>query len=598
MTTALAPSCPSSPFSLDVLASSAMTDLKQHLASFGSSLSHDGHEAIAALLSTLEAGLSGHNDPLFYLSSIDPGTGKTLAVSLFLKAWRDNGFRPASSILVGVSRLEEIKTYMQASGLETHEVAVLTGIGAKDAEGVPYSSLGVSQKHHGTARVMFTTQQMIQSRVRGLQFAEAEEFFFDGKPRVLRIWDESILLDEPLTVRVDDLGLVASPLRRTHGKFVMAVRAFQRTLWDAKPGDTVMIPQALQDLAPSTTKRGALDEVIGRVERLAGQPALLIDTGGGDVRLAGTAPSIPNDFAPAIIIDASGRVRETYKLWRAHRDTLHRLPAAANDYRNLEVDVWQRATGRTALQTPADRKIVVDAMAAVINQDASSEWIILHYNDNAAIFGDLQKRVTQDAAGRLHQLTWGMHHGTNAYADVPNMMIVGQLTYSQADYVAHVSAASGKDIAAVSDEDARAMQHGEFDHNLFQAVCRGAVRRSREGLAGRSQVYIVTTARQGLEERIVKIFPGCQVARWQPVQKALKGQAEEVLASLEDRFADPACSWVPRVDVYEQLGIEKSNFRRLLKKPAVAERLYAEGIAVRPDEFVKIRFAPFLGPRS
>lgn len=108
------------------IAAQALQSVQSFLADKGSSLSGPGVKAITALLETLEAGLNGRLDPVYFLSSIDPGMGKTLSVSMFLKAWKDRGSLPAKSVLIGVSRLSEIRTYVEMSGLEATDFGVLT----------------------------------------------------------------------------------------------------------------------------------------------------------------------------------------------------------------------------------------------------------------------------------------------------------------------------------------------------------------------------------------------------------------------------------------------------------------------------------------
>lgn len=99
------------------LAATTLQSVHTFLSDNGSSLSGQGLEAVTALLDTLETGLSGGLNPAYYLSAIDPGIGKTLAVSMFLKAWKDLGYQPGSSVLIGVSRLSEIEAYVRTSGL-------------------------------------------------------------------------------------------------------------------------------------------------------------------------------------------------------------------------------------------------------------------------------------------------------------------------------------------------------------------------------------------------------------------------------------------------------------------------------------------------
>lgn len=243
-------------------------------------------------------------------------------------------------------------------------------------------------------------------------------------------------------------------------------------------------------------------------------------------------------------------------------------------------------------------------MAAVINEDAESEWLIVRFKDSEAILSDLKKRVEQNADIRLRSLTWGMHHGTNAYADVSNVMLVGQLNYGQADYIARFAAASGRPMEELDAHSVSAIQWGEYQHNLLQALCRSGVRRSKNGVAGAARAYVITTPARGLEDRVRSTFPGCTIAQWRPVHKPLAGQALAVANYLDQRFSDESCHDVAKVEVYKALSIEKANFNRLLKHAGLRAHLYNQAISVRgfeepeslvrpnADTFVKVRFKP------
>src|SRR4051812_16780285 len=108
------------------IAAETLQSVQTFLADCRSSLSGPGLDAITALLETLETGLIGELDPVYFLSSIDPGMGKALSVSMFLTAWKDRGYLPASSVLIGVSRLSEIRAYVDTSGLAETDFGVFT----------------------------------------------------------------------------------------------------------------------------------------------------------------------------------------------------------------------------------------------------------------------------------------------------------------------------------------------------------------------------------------------------------------------------------------------------------------------------------------
>jgi hypothetical protein len=563
------------------LAATTLQSIHTFLFDKGSSLSGQGLKAITALLDTLETGLSGGLDPAYYLSAIDPGIGKTLAVSLFLKAWKDRGYQPGSSILIGVSRLSEIEAYVRTSGLAAGDFGVLTSDKASNALGVPQGGLG-------SAPILFTTQQMIGSRLRNRSFSAATEFLYNDEPRTLRIWDESFIPSEPLSMRLDDLGQIATPMRYRFPEFVEAVEGLQDTLRGAKAGEVISVPESLEALVPKGRFAGPAG-IVTTLARMAGREFLLVDGGNGGKALVGSSRSLPDNFAPVIILDASGRVRATYRLWEQHRGTLRRLPAAQNDYANLTIRLWQRASGKLALEDAVKRSRIVDGIAKVINDEADGQWLIVHYKGNQAIFQEVRALVENRPDERLHSLTWGMHHGTNSYANISNVVIVGRQHYGEIGFQALGAAASGLPVDQLTSLDVEEVAWGEFQHHLLQALCRSWVRRSRHGKAGRCRAYIVTTGCPETEARIEATFPGCRIWPWRDVEAPMTGRRGEAAEYLRKAFGDPQVNSVRRADVYRSMDIERSNFSTLVKHPEFEDFLESELIFPEGHRFVKHR---------
>ncbi len=544
------------------LAAIVLDQVTERLSGFGSTLAGESRMAIQGLLEALEAGLRGELDKVYHLSSIDPGIGKSLSVATFLRAWKENGFLPRSSVLIGLSRLEEIETYLRTSGLCWDEIAVLTSDKDKN-------DLGLHPAQHGTAPVMFTTQQMIQSRTKYRRMEKVKEFHFQGEPRVLRIWDESLIPADALSLRLDDLGLLASPFRREFPEYVGHVKDFTSDLEKRKPGDIIRIPANLSFKTPNRSKRSSGDAkvVVETLERMAGQDMVLVDGGPtAGLSLTGSAPSLPDDFAPAIILDASGRVRSTYRHWEERLRTLHRLPAAANDYGALRVYLWERPVGQQAFSGPATMYDVCDAIAEAIAADASKDtWLIIHYL-NHDITKPLRERLGKDHHDRLQFLTWGKHWGTNAHADCRKVVLVGQMTYNDGSYLAYAAAVGGKP------DECRGMvpdiKAGEYRHHMLQALTRASVRRSANGRSGACIAYVIASPNQTARDLIAETFPGCTIEDWQPSPPKTSGQPAQLIALLEQCRRDGR-QQVPKKELSATMGLPASNFSRLLSRKEV-----------------------------
>lgn len=543
---------------VSTLSAATISDITNVLIRNGSSLTGKGLKAVTVLIETLEAGLKGELEDQYYLSAMDPGMGKTLAVSRFLKIWRDRGYQPSSSVIIGVSRKQEIQGYMEASALQKDDVAVLTS----DPD---WNDLGVPQDRHGELRVLFTTQQMIQSRARGKSFAGIVEFFYQDKPRVLRIWDESLVPEDPVVLKIDDLGRIASAFtyrqRQDYAPFLVAVDDFKLQLRDAAHGEAVWVPDQLDVGNIKKTEDKLATSACRALSAFSGTEALAVGDRGRGQALVGSSPTLPGDFAPAVVVDASGRVRETYRLWENGRGNLRRLPSAQNDFSDLSIGLWQRGCGKDALANGNSRSVIVRAIADEILKEAG-EWLIVHYKSSPETFTELQAAIGRQEDIKLHSLTWGMHHGTNLFSHVSNVVIVGQSWLPEHMYPALACAASGlppSQAGALNFDD---LKWGEFQHDLLQALCRASVRRSVGGRAGRCRAYVIATPSAQTFDRIKFTFPGCRIWAWNPDVPRINGKVSAAIAYLENRFADGSVDEVLKKEVRDHLGMAASNFSK------------------------------------
>jgi hypothetical protein len=105
-----------------------------------------------------------------YLSSLDPGVGKTQAVIHSVRELLRSKRHEDIGMIFFLSRLAEIKTIVAEIGLHQEQFAVLV---ANSSENSHLNTLG--NRNRDRARVLFTTQQMLQSRSRGKKFAEVED---------------------------------------------------------------------------------------------------------------------------------------------------------------------------------------------------------------------------------------------------------------------------------------------------------------------------------------------------------------------------------------------------------------------------------------
>lgn len=545
------------------------------LQSYGSTPNEVGKFALQVLLEAFTRCLEGRLSQNYWLSSLDPGVGKSCAVSAFLRAWKDENWKLDGSALIGLSRLDEIDKLVGSAGLSRSDFGVFT---TSD----PHNDLGVPQGQLQDARVLFTTQQMITSRTRDRAFELVDEFFYQGKPRSLRIWDESLIPGEYKAITIDDLSFLGL-LRTSFGDYVEAVDELRDAIREAGEGATIALPEAFAKAPTPTAKttpdpsvRAKQEDIIEKLAILAGRKVAIASYAQTGLALVGEAPGLPADFAPAVILDASGRVRKTYDLWEQHRGGLARLPAATNDYGNLQIFVWQRASGRMALRDPETRRQIVEAIAGLINRDLESRWLMIHYKEDTTFISDLNALVFHRPEDRVYGLSWGRHTGTNAFKDIRNIVLVGQNTYPQCAFYGYALASAGVPVERLGDLNVTAIRWGEYQHHLLQAVCRGAVRKAQDGVAPDCHVYLITTPARSLKERIAQTFPGCLIGEWGPDPVRLTGKAQLASEYLLEAMADPECHRVRKSEVSDFLEMRKPNFRNHVIRHPQFQRFMAE----------------------
>jgi hypothetical protein len=93
--------------------------------------------------------------------------------------------------------------------------------------------------------------------------------------------------------------------------------------------------------------------------------------------------------------------------------------------------------------------------------------------------------------------------------------------------------------------------------------------------------YIIAATRSGIPETLPRIFPGCRVVSWQPVQKAFRGKVKEAAEFAIDWFEKNPEGLLRFNVVQRAIGMESaSNFREDIRRhPDFKEALATHDIA-------------------
>jgi hypothetical protein len=92
------------------------------------------------------------------------------------------------------------------------------------------------------AQVLVTTQQRIEKQLNTGSFADAAGFFYRGRPRAVRIWDESYLPGQTITLNRDDVAFLFKPLRFTFPALTSSLEDLFSSLRDVQDGTVYQLP--------------------------------------------------------------------------------------------------------------------------------------------------------------------------------------------------------------------------------------------------------------------------------------------------------------------------------------------------------------------
>lgn len=532
---------------------------------------------------------NGTLESKFYLASYDPGMGKTQSVKAFIQKWKAAGFSPDGSILIGVFRKEEIKDYIAGCSLDDADFAVITsdhklngyGRGMHDAD---------------NARILFTTQQMTRSRLAGkASFNSEKTFHYQGKPRSLRIWDESFLPGNPISLSVDILSSIILPLDAIFSKLATHLRDLMTETLRAKSGENIKIPAYFLELDraigcdPATT--GLTDDqrnFLLSLRSTLGCQLIKAEDNNGKSALIGMSPALPGDIAPLFILDGSGRIKETYRLWeQTRKDELERLEPVRAKYGNLKIHHWNYAAGKTNLRNPAKRAKIVEHVVNAISTKAEEPWLIIAHKASRTvdIHRDIEAKLPK---ANLHFCHWGTHVATNRFRDIRNIVVIGAWNYPIYAYEALGKAAMGSTTALLERETIERIRQTEYQHNLLQAVSRGNVRNHVAGICGESHVYLINKSIADQGKLIKQTFPDCHVEAWEPEKSVTKGRTKEVADKLLELMSSSG-GLVRKADLRDACGIEHSSqLSRIIKSDKFRHFIKENGIERRRYDFIYV----------
>lgn len=568
------------------LAEDAFSRLLLRFHRFGHTPSPEMQDALRAVLEIFEHMVEGTCPESIFLSSLDPGVGKTQTVLSFIEALRASPMlhHKFVSMMICVSRLEEIQSVVQSLDLETDEFGVLTSDESLNALG---------NRDHSQARFLFTTHKMVETRSEGRDFDDIHEFHFRGDRREVLVWDEAMLPGSTLTINRDDIAGLIKPLRKANPMLGAELDGLFQSLHNEENGHRQQIPDMVAIFGSSSDEVKKLipnlsqdqETAVEALWRLSGRWVTVRNDGATGNTLLDYEETLPKSIAPVLILDASGRVRNTYRLWETERGGVVRLPSAAKDYSNLNIHVWPTGGGKQSFRRKA--LSLLSGIANTINERPDEEWLVVHHKAEPGfdVVKDLKKMLVKPK--NVHFLNWGSHDATNRFAHIENVILAGTLFFPASYHESLGRAAAGRPSKAgdFPKSWSEKMMEGELMHLVLQALCRGTVRRCLGDRCAPCNAYVIASKRSGLRPLLGEVFPHCTISDWQPVRIPPSGRVKDALDVITDFLKDDPDRFIAIQDVQTALGMnDASNFRRNVRQHSV----FCQELAHRGIEEVRL----------
>lgn len=593
-----------------------MSALRARFRGYGHCPSEQHWAGLDAVAEFVQQMADGTAKPHFAYSALPTGMGKTSLVIEAVRALVSDPHYRDVGVVIFVNLLEQIPILVRDMGLQPDQFAVVTGANNEELNQMGrghFSKTGSGNwiSEHHRAQVLFTTQQKLLHIAKHKK--DFETFFkFDPTgegekvPRRVRIWDEAILPAKTEVLSRDNILKFIDRLI-THDLPRHAEQYFDWLQNDF--GDDIAVAPDPFDLhwitfeeAQTIAASGLFvdDETGATLARLSGKKVRVFHddiSGSGQASAIGYTDVLPDNFAPLLVLDASGQLRVTYKAWAEGRGDLVQLPSAGKSYRNLRIHHWDRAAGLAVHRDNAEVEELAKGVLCAFQEVPAREMLLIVHRLPEKEYASLADRIRAKAkaeygqAGleRLRFVTWGRHMASNAFADIRHVVAIGMLQYPPPVIEATWRAANGTPIEKdVTSEEFEATRLGEVKHHLFQAVGRGAVRRCVDGdVPEGCKLWVIysTHGRMQIPRTLLgEVFPGATVEAWEPFGVRLR--TSRLKTDKRGEFCDDL---MIRLGTAETVDVRAADFagrfhpsmvHRFLRDDAIRGKLAAAGVAM------------------
>lgn len=529
--------------------------------------------------------INGEVDPKYYLCDLPTGSGKTSLIAYYVTLLCLK--HPDEGVLICVPHLREIEELVDRLtdlNVTKSQIYVYTSHDKANALGCPHDK-------GNDASICITTQQMVESRLFNVsRFEDLREFHFQRRSRTLKLWDEALIPWQELILTLDDIACLPRLVRRYNPALAERLLEISEDVRKTNNGK-YELPDLVSECGfrhedfkkDVLARRRDFDnawELIRTLVSLCGKTVRVSKDQSQNTVLS-WRNHIPDDFLPALIFDASGRVRSMYERYAARTSKLEIITDATKRYDNVIFHHVNIAGSKDGWRRQAEK--LFTAIGHCINNEPGRPCLVIHHKEEmestfnpARRFGGRVPDIASELMGQVTGsdvvsfLTWGMHKQTNAYEHLDKLVLAGLLYLPQRTIeVRTMGCHQLSSDDAVRPESLREIELGELKNDVLQAVGRICIRRCEKGAHGEAQapkadVYIMAANRAGfsIPDLLRDLFPGCKVKTHRVPGSKLR-KWELALDALDKRTEGVSELSIPHAQIMADVGIKvRTNFTR------------------------------------
>lgn len=536
-----------------------------------------------------------------YAFPLSCGLGKTQSVVALIRAlsYMRQDTRPNNqigdvSITVCASKVEalcDIKRELMESLVPEEEIGLIHSYRYDEKIAEEYLK-GKAQLPEGFASLPATDDNenrpfllVTHNRVRGKSDVEMYNTY-QGKPRSLMIWDESLFISDTRAVPerffMNALAFINadSKYRKDLRPVVAYLEKCKEIIDNAENDQQLFFPElsaAEQEVYQNALSwRGNMLATTGSIREesyngivkplqnfltITQNPVRLIRTKQADGYLAYDIVVDP-ELENIVVLDASNNIRELVQMDHTIKQS-SRFCDDLVSYEHVKIHQLRHWSGRHSMEKlfqakKKDRKITRE-IADVVQGIPEDEGIIIFTfkpkfkgaNFEKILQSDLKSSgvdleatvpvILKDIKGndtgvdhkpRFVWMTWGNETSVSKYSYCKNVIMVGVLHRSDLDLAAAACGQTDDLNRPIDNSELWRIKQSEVAHCLYQALSRGSCRITDSGTAQEMNAWFI---HKGDEVRDIlgRVVPKAQWHEWKPKYLATQGKIEQIAMTIK-----------------------------------------------------------------